>query len=136
MCNARGISTKIIETYNIFDLPMNQYANNFSTGMKKKLALTGILIQKNDFFILDEPFNGVDIQSNMLITEIIRKIRALGKTVIISSHIFSTLKDTCDHIYPLREGVLESPVSKGDFDELDEKMKSFIKENRLSGLEF
>jgi ABC-2 type transport system ATP-binding protein len=64
----------------------------------KKLALTAILLQENKFFILDEPFNGVDIQSNIIITEIIIKLKELGKTILISSHIFSTLNDTCDEI--------------------------------------
>ena len=52
--------------------------------MKKKLALTGLLIQENDFFILDEPFNGVDIQSNMIITEIIQKLKSFDLWVFDS----------------------------------------------------
>ncbi len=45
----------------------------------------GILLQNNDFFILDEPFNGVDIHSNIIITEIIHQLKSLGKIVVISS---------------------------------------------------
>ena len=45
--------------------------------------------KKNEVFILDEPFNGVDIHSNLIIREIIYKLREAGKYVIISSHIFS-----------------------------------------------
>ena len=56
------------------------------------------MLQENKYFILDEPFNGVDFQSNIIITEIIHKLKELGKTIIISSHIFSTLNDTCDEI--------------------------------------
>ena len=51
--------------------------------MKKKLALAAILIQETDCFTLDEPFNGVDIQSNIIITAIFYKLKILGKTVII-----------------------------------------------------
>ncbi|MDR0970749.1 MAG: ATP-binding cassette domain-containing protein [Lentimicrobiaceae bacterium] len=91
LCNARKIKLSDIEDRNIFDLPLNQYASTYSTGMKKKLALTAILLQANDFFILDEPFNGVDIQSNIILTEIIHKLKALDRTVIISSHINQTL---------------------------------------------
>ena len=68
LLNARNIKMSNIETKNIFDLPLDQYASTYSTGMKKKLALTAILLQENDYFILDEPFNGVDIQSNIIIT--------------------------------------------------------------------
>ena len=72
LANARQMKLTNIEEKNIFDLPLNQYASTYSTGMKKKLALTAILLQQNDIFILDEPFNGVDIQSNLIITEIIK----------------------------------------------------------------
>jgi len=65
--NSRGIIKPEIEAKNIFDLPLNQYASTYSAGMKKKLALTAVLIQENDVYILDEPYNGVDIQSNLII---------------------------------------------------------------------
>jgi ABC-2 type transport system ATP-binding protein len=83
--------------------------------MQKKLALTAILLQDNNYFILDEPFNGVDIQSNIIITEIIHKLKELDKTVIISSHIFSTLSDTCDEIHLLSNGSFIKSVQQVDF---------------------
>ena len=135
LANARGKKIKDIERQNIFDLPLNQYASTFSTGMKKKLALLAILLQGNQYFILDEPFNGVDIQSNLIITEIIRKLQALNKTVILSSHIFSTLSDTCDEIYLLHQGQLIQSVPKQDFDKLETEMKAFSIGNKIKQLE-
>lgn len=135
LCNARNIKIDNFDEKNIFELPLNQYADTYSTGMKKKLALTGILMQKNDFFILDEPFNGVDIQSNMIITEIIKQLRALHKTIVISSHIFSTLNDTCDEIHVLKQGVFIKKVDKKDFTQLDEEMKSFALGDRIAKLD-
>lgn len=123
LCLARHINPDDVESRNIFDLPLNQYAATYSTGMKKKLALTALLLQDNEFYILDEPFNGVDIQSNILITEIILKLKSLGKTVLIASHIFSTLRDTCDVIYVLKNGSLSPPVFKESFHSLEEEMK-------------
>lgn len=108
LVNARNIKLENIEESNIFNLPLGQYASTYSTGMKKKLALTAILLQGNDCIILDEPFNGVDIQSNMVIAEIIHKLKELRKTVIISSHIFSTLAETCDEIHLLKDGKVGS----------------------------
>ncbi len=102
--------------------------------MKKKLALTAILLQQNDFFILDEPYNGVDIQSNIIITEIIHKLHQLNKTIVISSHIFSTLNDTCDEIYLLKEGILVKKVHKTDFGKLEQEMKDFTIGNRIEKL--
>lgn len=135
LCNARRIKISKISDKNIFDLPLNQYASTYSTGMKKKLALTAILMQHNEVFILDEPFNGVDIHSNMIITEVIHKLKSLNKTIIISSHIFSTLNDTCDQIHLLKEGVLVKTVSKIDFGKLDQEMKDFTVGNLIEKLD-
>ena len=57
--------------------------------MKKKLAITALLLQENKFFILDEPFNGVDIHSNMIISEIIQQLKRLDKTILIELQILS-----------------------------------------------
>jgi len=129
--NAAQIELVDIASKNIFYLPLDQYAVTYSTGMKKKLALTAILIQDNDVFILDEPFNGVDIQSNIIITELIHKLRSLNKTVIISSHIFSTLKDTCDEIHHLKNGEFIKKALKHEFDQLDQEMKKITVGNRI-----
>jgi ABC-2 type transport system ATP-binding protein len=135
LCNARSIKIADIQERNIFDLPLNQYASTYSTGMKKKLALTAILLQGNDYFILDEPFNGVDIQSNIIITEIIHKLKVLDKTVIISSHIFSTLSDTCDEIHLLSNGSFIKFVQKADFPALETEMKQMTIGNKIEKLE-
>ena len=134
LCNARKVKIDDIEERNIFDLPLNQYATTYSTGMKKKLALTALLLQGNNYFILDEPFNGVDIQSNIVLTEIILKLREMKKVVIISSHIFSTLNDTCDEIVLLSHGEQLRTVPKSNFKELEEEMKSQAVGNKIEQL--
>ncbi len=135
LCNARNTKVEDMESRNIFDLPLNQYASTYSTGMKKKLALTAILLQQNQYFILDEPFNGVDIQSNIIITEIIERLRELGKTVIISSHIFSTLSDTCNEIHLLKEGKFVKAAKKKDFALLEAEMKHALISNTIERLD-
>ena len=134
LCNARQKETGNIDERNIFDLPLDQYAATFSTGMKKKLALTAILFQENKYFIFDEPFNGVDIQSNIIIIDILKKLKELGKTIIISSHIFSTLNDICDEIHLLKSGHFIQKAYKEDFSKLEEEMKSFIVGNKIEQL--
>ena len=135
LCNARKIRIGDIDRRNIFELPLNQYASTYSTGMKKKLAITAILLQGNQYFILDEPFNGVDIQSNIIMTEIIHKLKELNKIVIISSHIFSTLNDTCDEIHLLKNGVLVKTVKKEEFSLLEAEMKEMTVGNKIERLE-
>ena len=134
LCNARNKNTGNIDERNIFELPLNQYASTYSTGMKKKLALTAILMQDNKCFILDEPFNGVDIQSNILIADIILKLKDLDKTVILSSHIFSTLSDTCDEIHLLKNGEFIKKVHREEFNKLEAEMKEITVGNKIEKL--
>jgi len=135
LCNARGKTNIRIDEKNIFNLPLDQYASTYSTGMKKKLAITAILLQENAYFIFDEPFNGVDIQSNIILTEIILKLKELNKIVIISSHIFSTLSDTCDEIHLLRKGAQIKSVQKSAFKDLEQEMKAFTIGNSIEKLD-
>lgn len=134
LCNARNKATGNIDEKNIFQLPLDQYASTYSTGMKKKLAIAAILMQENSYFILDEPFNGVDIQSNIIIEGIIDELKALGKTIIMSSHIFSTLKATCDEVHILHSGTFTRKAEKEDFDQLEKDMKAITIGNKIDRL--
>ena len=61
------VNTPTIQHLNeIFQLPLDRYAAEYSTGMKKKLGFMALLLQDNDVFILDEPFNGVDLKGCIL----------------------------------------------------------------------
>lgn len=135
LCNARNVELPDLKKNNIFNLPLNQYASTYSTGMKKKLAFLGVLLQKNDVYILDEPFNGVDIQSNLIITQIIHRLKKQNKIVLISSHIFSTLNDTCDEIHVLKEGQFQPKVDKVDFGKLEQEMLAATNFDLLSDSE-
>lgn len=123
LCKARGIHIKNIYDFNFFDLPLKQYAETYSTGMQKKLAITGLLLQKNQVFILDEPFNGVDISSNMIIRDILAKLKSLDKIIIMSSHIFSSLQDSCDYLHHLKDGKIKTSLPRGSFGQIEEEMK-------------
>ena len=126
LTDARGIRLKDLEEKNIFQLPLKDYVSNYSTGMKKKLALTAVLLQDNRYYIFDEPYNGIDLESSMLLTAIIQELKARGKTVILSSHIFSTLKDCCDEILLLDQGRIQKTVQRENFDALEDEMKDRV----------
>lgn len=123
MINARRVRIGNLDARNLFDLPLDQYAETYSTGMKKKLALTAILLQRNDIFILDEPFNGVDIHSNIVISEILVKLKELGKIIIISSHVFSLIRETCDVLHQIRDGKIIRSGGREVFNLVEEDMK-------------
>jgi ABC-2 type transport system ATP-binding protein len=134
VCNAKDKFTIDFEAKNIFELPLDKYATTYSTGMKKKLALLGVLLQENEIYILDEPYNGVDIQSNILITAIIKELQQKGKTIIISSHIFGTLAETCQSIYVMQQGQVQQQVAQKDFKQLEESLKEVFVGNKLEQL--
>lgn len=130
-CNARKIKNIDFDAYNIFNLPLKEYAMSYSIGMKKKLALTALLLQKNDVYIFDEPFNGIDFEGSLIMLKIIDKLRERDKTVIISSHIFSTLSDTCDEIFIINRGVITEKIFKEDFFIFESKIKKMVYNNEL-----
>jgi ABC-2 type transport system ATP-binding protein len=134
LTDARGKQIKNLSERNIFELPLKEYASAYSTGMKKKLALTATLLQDNNYYILDEPFNGIDLQSSIILTEIILRLKAMGKTILISSHIFSTLKDTCDEILVLENGRINKSVKQELFGDFEEEMKEKILQKDIEKL--
>jgi len=71
----------------------------------------------------------------MGILQIIKKFKELDKTVIISSHIFSTLAEICDEIYLMKNGEIIQKVEQKDFNKLETEMKEFTIGNRIDKLE-
>ncbi|MBN2829170.1 MAG: ATP-binding cassette domain-containing protein [Candidatus Cloacimonetes bacterium] len=134
LCNARRIPNPNFRESNIFDLPLNRFISAYSTGMKKKLAFTGILMQKNELYLLDEPFNGVDLQSNIMLIEIIRRLKQANKTVIISSHILSALSEVCDRFILLKNGAVYRDVDKQAFHLIEKELIQTEIRGRLSKL--
>ena len=131
VCNARNQRIENIAARNIFELPLNDYISTYSTGMKKKLALFAILLQDVPYYIFDEPFNGIDFQSSVLVFDIIKALKQRGKTVIMSSHIYTTLTQTCNEICLLEDGNFKQQVLKADFDALEKSMHQEIVGNAL-----
>ena len=110
---------KTIELAEKFQLPLEKYVQYYSSGMKKKLALIGMLMLDKPINILDEPFNGVDFEGVHLLYDIIRELKQSNKIVIISSHIIETLFHTCDRIVTLENGIISNIFEKSDFEKLN-----------------
>lgn len=110
---------KTIELAEKFQLPLDRYVQYYSSGMKKKLALIGMLMLDKPINILDEPFNGVDFEGVHLLYDIIRELKQSNKMVIISSHIIETLFHTCDRIVTLENGLISNIFEKTDFEKLN-----------------
>jgi ABC-2 type transport system ATP-binding protein len=113
---------------NIFNLPLDDLIENYSTGMKKKLALLGVLSLDKELIILDEPFNGLDVESVAVLQIIIQKLIDKNKTIIITSHIVETLTAICDSIALLKEGTIQRVYNDTDFNELTRSINDEMKE--------
>lgn len=86
-----------------FGLPLNEYAETYSTGMLKKLYLLGLLLQQNKLLLLDEPFNGLDFESSAFITVLLQHLREEGKTIFVASHDLDHLFSYADTISVIQE---------------------------------
>jgi ABC-2 type transport system ATP-binding protein len=107
---------------NLLQLPLDSLVETYSTGMKKKLALLAILQQNKLIYILDEPFNGLDLESNRTLELIIQLLRQKGKTILVSAHILEPLLHTCDQIHLLQNGKFKQTFEKDQFAGIREKL--------------
>jgi ABC-2 type transport system ATP-binding protein len=107
---------------NLLQLPLKELIETYSTGMKKKLALLSIIKQDKPVYILDEPFNGLDMETNQVLEMMIARLRAIGKTVFISSHILSPLLNVCDKIHLLQNGTFLKTYEQAQFKNINEEL--------------
>ena len=77
---------------------------NLSTGMKQKVSLVVSLAHDPDIIIFDEPTNGLDVITAKVVTDFLLELRRNGKTVIISTHIFSLIEKVCDRVGIIIDG--------------------------------
>jgi len=133
-CLAKHIKEEDFEDKNIFNLPLKRYVEQYSTGMKKKLALMALLLQSNEVLVLDEPYNGLDLEGSMLLNELIDRLKSKGITIVISSHIFSSLSEVCDRISLLESGKIAMSADKGNFAKLEEALKGSFDNETLKKL--
>lgn len=106
----------------LFRLPLNELVEEFSTGMKKKLLFLSQIKQDKAVYILDEPFNGLDLETNKLMEVIIEMLNSRGKTVFISSHILEPLLNICSGIYHIKEQTILKSYSKEQFGRIAEEL--------------
>ena len=97
----------------------NEYVDALSRGMKQRLCLARSLIHDPKLLILDEPASGMDPRARAEMKGILRTLREMGKTVLISSHILPELSEMCDSLTILDHGQL---VFSGTVDALADRM--------------
>lgn len=120
-----GFNLAALQEY--FKLPLDELIENYSTGMKKKLALLAVLKQDKSIFILDEPFNGLDLETNKVLEIIIKSLKQKQKTVFVSSHIIEPLLTTCDYIHLLENGCFVKTYLTAEFEKIEDELFGKLK---------
>lgn len=82
------------------------YVMGLSRGMKQRLSLARTMAHNPELLILDEPASGLDPRARVELRELLKELRALGKTIMISSHILTELAEVCTHIGIIEQGKL------------------------------
>lgn len=78
----------------------------YSLGMKQKLGIAQAFMEDQDIIVLDEPFNALDFKTYADIKDIIRMLKAEGKTILLVSHNFSDIEQLCDCAYMIDDTAL------------------------------
>jgi ABC-type multidrug transport system ATPase subunit len=89
---------------------LNNYAEDYSRGMKKKLGLLLAMLHEPKLLVLDEPTNGLDVESTHLFYDLILDVAAQGTTILFSTHLMDHVTRLCSHAVIINDG---SVVSRG-----------------------
>ena len=100
----------------------------FCGNMKRNMLQTDQYRMEGDLFVLDEPFNGLDLESAHILTLILQQLREGGKTVLVTSHVFETLTSCCDYIHHIDHGTIDRSYSKDQFEMLQKRLYSTIED--------
>lgn len=99
----------------LFALPADEPVDNWSTGMKRKLALSSVLMQRKEVVLLDEPFNGLDMESLYVTRQLLSRRRAEGATLVVTSHLMEPLAELCDDLFVLDGAAIASRYDRREF---------------------
>jgi ABC-2 type transport system ATP-binding protein len=115
----------------LLELPLDQFADEYSAGMRKKLALLALLVQQFTYLILDEPFNGLDLEANLLLKEILKRLRDRGTGILLTSHILGALTETSDEISVLVGGRVQRHYTAAEFGTLENDLLDSLHREKL-----
>lgn len=101
--NKNPLDKAMLEALGIYNLAKKQYYQ-LSTGQKRRLHLALALTRNPDILFLDEPTAGLDVEGRLSLHKQIRQLKAMGKTIILTSHDMAEVENLCDRIAILSEG--------------------------------
>ena len=107
----------------------DDFVNGLSRGMKQRLCLAKTLVHDPPVLILDEPASGLDPRARIEVKALLKELRRMGKTILISSHILTELADCCTSIGIIERGKL---LMSGPMEEVYHR----IRRNRVVRIHF
>ena len=117
---SRNLIIDLLELVNLGD-KKDMYVDGLSRGMKQRLCLARSLVHNPELLILDEPASGMDPRSRFEMKGILKNLKDMDKTVIISSHILSEMNELCTSVGIIEEGKM---IYSGGIDNLLTRVNS------------
>lgn len=105
---------KMLNLFELDDVVLKGETKRMSLGVKRKLAIVVAFMSDPDILILDEPTSGLDPVMQEVFIQLIKKEKERGKTILLSSHIFSEVDATCDRIAIIKDGKIVSEFIAND----------------------
>ena len=112
--DVKKLSSDLLELVNLSD-KYDSNVDGLSRGMKQRLCLARCLIHNPKLLILDEPASGMDPKARFEMKNILKNLKDMGKTILVSSHILSELGEICTNIGIIEKGQM---VCQGKVDEI------------------
>ncbi len=109
-----GLIDLVLDLTNL-SVKKDAYVESLSRGMKQRLCLARTLVHNPKVLLLDEPASGLDPRARIEIKELLKELRNMGKTIIVSSHILPELADFCTSVGIIERGEM---IAAGPIDEL------------------
>lgn len=116
--DVRSSETRInalIDAFGIQDM-MQQYIGSLSFGNKQKIAIISALIHDPEIVIMDEGMNGLDPRSSKILKTLLTDFAAMGKIVILSTHVLEVAQNLCQSVFILYRGEI---AAAGNMDQLN-----------------
>ena len=115
----RQVTDELLELVDLAE-KRDAYVQTLSRGMRQRLCLAHALVHDPQVLLLDEPASGLDPRARVEMRELLRELGAMGKTVVVSSHILAELAELCDSVGIIEKGRL---VASGSLDEISRRVR-------------
>ena len=112
---------ELLKLFELTDIMLKGETKRMSLGVKRKLAIVSAFMGDPEVLILDEPTSGLDPVMQDTFIEFVKKEKERGKTILLSSHIFSEVDATCDRIAIIKDGRIVSEFIANDLKHATEK---------------